>query len=264
MMQATNLQELPTQLGIAKKVWAVASGKGGVGKTWFSITFAHALGRKGIRTLLFDADFGLANVDVQLGLNPSRDLGGVLSGEYRLDAAAIAFDGGFDVIAGRSGSGSLASMSAERLDRMETALSGVADRYDRIILDLGAGIERTVRLLAARSAVCIVMTTDEPTALTDAYAFLKLGYMSQPGADFRIVVNMAGSEAEGLRTYGTLRKACETFLKKTPELAGVVRRDEKVRDAIRHQSPLLTRHPGSKAARDVERIADRFAPSMRP
>ena len=86
------------------------------------------------------------------------------------------------------------------------------------------------------------------TAITDAYAFLKLGYLARPTNDFRVVVNMAKSHAQGERTYATLRKACETFLGKTPRLGGVIRRDEKVRDAIRHQTPLLTRHPNSRAA----------------
>ncbi len=105
----------------------------------------------------------------------------------------------------------------------------------------------------------IVVTNDEPTSLTDAYALIKL--LTQDGAKTRIavVVNAAASKAEGERTYKTLAKACDTFLKMMPPLLGVVRRDTKVRDAIRAQTPLLTRHPGSDAARDIEAIARQLA-----
>ncbi len=235
---------------------AIASGKGGVGKTWLSIGLATAFARQRQRALLFDGDLGLANVDVQLGLTPERDLGGVLQGRYAMpDAATPVADAGFAVIAGRSGSGSLAALDPQRLGRLAGELAQTATGYDRVLLDLGAGIERTVRFLAARARTCLVVTNDEPTALTDAYAFIKLLAMSRPGADLRVVVNMAASKSEGERTYGTLRKACESFLKISPPLAGIVRRDPHAREAIRSQVPLLVRHPNAPAAQDIEAIA---------
>lgn len=239
---------------------AVASGKGGVGKTWLSVTLAQALARKDKRVLLFDGDLGLANVDIQLGLHPSNDLAGVLEGDYELrEAAARHAGGGFDVIAGRSGSGSLANVAAGRLNRLMDDLAALAPAYDHVILDLGAGLERTVRELAAMARTSLVVATDEPTSLTDAYAFIKLAQRHKPGCDLRIVVNMAASPAEGERTYATLLKACESFLKISPPLAGVIRRDSKVKDAIRHQIPILTRHPNSAAAADVEKLVERLS-----
>ncbi|MEE8189448.1 MAG: MinD/ParA family protein [Kiloniellales bacterium] len=238
---------------------AIASGKGGVGKTWLSITLCHALAKAGYKTLLFDGDLGLANVDIQLGLAPDKDLGGVLAGKYGLgDAAFTCAEGGFDIIAGRSGSGSLASLPNDRLATLVGGLAELAPAYHRIVLDLGAGVERTVRQLAASTEICLVITSDEPTAMTDAYAFIKLALMQKPEADLRLVVNMAASPDEGERTYNTLRKACESFLKVTPPLAGIIRRDGKVRDAIRHQTPLLVRHPNTPAASDVEALARRL------
>jgi flagellar biosynthesis protein FlhG len=238
---------------------AVASGKGGVGKTWLSVTLAQALARSGKRVLLFDGDLGLANVDIQLGLQPHNDLGGVLDGSYTLkDAVATHPSGGFDVIAGRSGTGSLANIPAGRLQALMQELAELAPSYDRVILDLGAGLDRTVRQLAAMARTSLVVATDEPTSLTDAYAFIKLAHMQSPEADLRVVVNMASSPAEGERTYATLLKACESFLKISPKLAGVIRRDSKVKDAIRHQVPILTRHPNSPAAEDVEALARRL------
>ena len=105
--------------------------------------------------------------------------------------------------------------------------------------------------MASRAGLSLVVTNDEPTAITDAYAFMKLGYQSNPNSDFRVVVNMAASRFEGERTFNTLRKACESFLQKSPKLAGVIRRDERVREAIRRQVPLLTRYPNTAAAEDI-------------
>jgi flagellar biosynthesis protein FlhG len=238
---------------------AVASGKGGVGKTWLSVTLAQALARSGKRALLFDGDLGLANVDIQLGLHPSNDLAGVLDGAYSLKDAVVAHPGGgFDVIAGRSGTGSLANIPAGRLQQLMAELAALAPAYDRVILDLGAGLERTVRQLAALARTTLIVATDEPTSLTDAYAFIKLTHMQNPQADLRVVINMASSPAEGERTYATLLKACESFLKISPRLAGVIRRDSKVKDAIRHQVPILTRHPNCPAAEDIEALVDRL------
>ena len=243
----------------ATNIVAVASGKGGVGKTWLSITLAHAFARAGQRALLFDGDLGLANLDIQLGLMPKHDLGAVIAGRTVLSQAVTHYaNGGFDVIAGRSGSGNLANLAASRVQMLSDDIAAIAGAYDRIILDLGAGVERTVRQLAHGATTCIVLATDEPTSLTDAYAFIKMTNAERPGRDFRIVINVANSTKEGERTYGTLLKACQGFLKIAPPLLGIVRRDAKVREAIRNQTSLLTRSPNSEAAMDVEAIARRL------
>ena len=256
MAEAVQTRVIPANTVVLRNTIAIASGKGGVGKTWRSISLCHALAQAGYRTLLFDGDLGLANVDIQLGLAPGQDLGGVLAGHYKLGDAAFSFnDGGFDVIAGRSGSGSLANLPADRLGDLIAGLAELSPDYDRVVLDLGAGIERMVRQLAAHAGTCLVMATDEPTAMTDAYAFIKLSLRQEAASDLRLVVNMAESRSDGERTYATLRKACETFLEIAPPLAGIVRRDSKVKEAIRNQVPLLTRHPNSVAAEDVRRLA---------
>lgn len=242
-----------------KNMIAIASGKGGVGKTWFAITLSHALARKGKNVLLFDGDLGLANLDIQLGLTPKSDLGGVISGKLTMGQAITRYDdGAFDIIAGRSGSGSLANLSPSRQRALADDLVQLSTSYDHVMLDLGAGIERTVRQMAAYATTCIVVLTDEPTALTDAYAFIKVTHIERPEIRIMVVANMVNSRKEGERTFNTLTKACQGFLNFSPRLLGIIRRDNKVREAIRNQTSLLIRYPNTEAAEDVESIANKL------
>jgi flagellar biosynthesis protein FlhG len=240
------------------KLLAIASGKGGVGKTWLAITLGHALARSGRRVLLFDADLGLANVDIQLGLTPATDLGAVIAGRSTLAAAIQRHPGGFDILAGSSGSGALSGMDAATLGVLLRGLRVMARGYDTVLLDLGAGLDANVRHLASFADLLLVVATDEPTSLTDAYAVLKL-HAADGGGEARVVVNQAASAAAGARTYETLARACAAFIRRTPACAGIVRRDERVREAIRRQTLLLTRHPTCPAAADVEALAAALA-----
>jgi flagellar biosynthesis protein FlhG len=146
-------------------------------------------------------------------------------------------------------------LSGDRLNQVRDGLIALAQRYDRVVVDLGAGIETNVRVLAGASGTVLVVATDEPTSITDAYAFIKVTTMQFPGTDVRIVINQALNARDGKRTYETLRKACETFLSLSPPLAGVIRSDPKVKDSIRNQTPMLIRHPTCAAATDVEALA---------
>jgi flagellar biosynthesis protein FlhG len=255
---STELNPLTTPVTRSRghNMFAIASGKGGVGKTWFSITLAHAMAKTRKRILLFDGDLGLANLDIQLGLMPKQDLSNVISGRLTLNQAIIDYsEGGFDIIAGRSGSGGLANIASSRLQMVGDDLALLSANYDTVLMDLGAGIERTVRQLAHNAKTCIVLLTDEPTSLTDAYAFIKIMHADRPEIKIKVVTNIVNSTREGERTYNTLLKACEGFLKISPPLLGVIRRDTRVREAIRAQTPLLTRFPNCEAAQDVEKIA---------
>jgi len=247
----------PARAPSAARIIAVASGKGGVGKTWLAISLAHALARRGQRVLLFDGDLGLANVDIQLGLTPAADLGAVVSGRLALREAVLRHAGGFDILAGHSGSGALAGLDPAALERLLAGLRAAAEGYDTVLLDLGAGLDRAVRRMAGFADLLVVVATEEPTSLTDAYAVLKLHGGDAPAAapGACVVVNMASTRAAGTRTYETLARACAAFLGRTPPLAGIIRRDDHVRDAIRRQALLLARHPNCPAAADVEAIA---------
>ncbi|MEL7028725.1 MAG: AAA family ATPase [Pseudomonadota bacterium] len=243
---------------VIPNAFAIASGKGGVGKTWFATTLASAFALQGEKVIVFDGDLGLANVDVQLGLNPTHDLSAVLSGRASLEDAVATVDagaGGFDVLAGASGSGALSSLSQHEVHGVVQGLKALAGQYDRVLIDLGAGIEANVLRLAAAAETVLVVITDEPTSLTDAYAFVKVLTTKHGPMDIRAVVNMVDSPGEGRRVHSALASACRNFLDLDLALAGPIRRDPHVKQAIRHQVPLLVRHPQADAGLDVSRIA---------
>jgi flagellar biosynthesis protein FlhG len=139
--------------------------------------------------------------------------------------------------------------------RLEALLRSALPGLDEIVIDLGAGLDAGVRRLAARADLLLVVATEEPTSLTDAYAVLKLHRQDAPGGQARVVVNLASSPAAGARTWQTLDRACRQFLGAGVALAGVIRRDPKVPEAIRRQTALLTRHPDCPASADLHALA---------
>jgi flagellar biosynthesis protein FlhG len=241
------------------RLLAIASGKGGVGKTWFSVTLAHGLAMQSACVLLVDGDLGLANVDIQLGLMPKLDLGHLLAGSHGAEAVIVKVPGGgFDLLPGRSGTGTFSALDAPALDKMAALVQRARSTYEMVLLDCGAGVDRTAQRLVAIADTLLLVITEDPTSLTDAYAVLKLLMLARDPAslDVRVVVNMAGSPASGLRAYETLANAANGFLQFRPKLAGVVRRDDRVKEAIRRQRLLLARAPQSIAGHDVERIGN--------
>lgn len=242
-----------------KKLLTIASGKGGVGKTWLSITLSQILAHQGKNIALFDGDLGLANVDIQLGLAPDYDLSSVITGDKGLKDIISRYsekDGsGFDVIPGQSGTGALGALSKDALVGLRTKLCDLADDYDRVLLDLAAGIDPSVTTLSQHDGTLLVVMTGDPTSLTDAYALIKVTATRNPKADIRVVVNNVPDKAAGEKAFGAIKRACEGFLKVSPQLAGIVRTDPKVVDAIRHQIPLATRHPGATAVADIKALA---------
>ncbi|MEM9739802.1 MAG: AAA family ATPase [Pseudomonadota bacterium] len=246
-------------------ILAIASGKGGVGKTFMSVTMASAFAQAGKRTLLVDGDLGLANVDVQLGIAPETDLAAVIAGWVELDDAVTHVDGGagaggFDVLPGRSGSGALAELPPEEVARLAAGLSALALQYDQVIVDLGAGIEANCMRLARACDKCLMVITDEPTSMTDAYAFIKVLRGYAPNVEAVVAINQAETRASGQRTYEAIARACQTFLGFRPSLAGTVMNDTKVREAIRSQRTLISSDPQSQAVQDAIAIAHALMP----
>jgi len=243
-------------------IFAVASGKGGVGKTWLSTMLATAFGRAGLRSLLVDCDLGLANVDVQLGVRPQADVHSVVRGFLELDAAVTPVmggpgrNGGFDLIAGHSGSGALGAVKIEEVARICTGLTKLTPHYDRVILDLAAGIDPTVLRFARAADKLILVTTEEPTALTDAYAMVKLLRLQGTQVVPWVIVNMAENRVKGRKVFDQFSMACNEYLGFKPKFAGAICRDPRVPDSIRAQTPLPVRHPQSQAYEDVIRIVE--------
>jgi flagellar biosynthesis protein FlhG len=213
--------KLPVNSRPPGQLVAIASGKGGVGKTWFAVTLAHALALQSTRILLIDGDLGLANVDIQLGVMPKLDLGDLLTDSAELDAVIVPIKaGGFDLLPGRSGTGLLGALDTGTLTKMMRILLQTKQTYDTILLDCGAGVDRAARLMVETADTLLLVITEDPTSLTDAYAVLKLLLTERDAAtvDVRVVVNMAGSVAAGLRAYETLANAANGFLQFRPSL----------------------------------------------
>jgi len=261
-MRASNLA-YARQPAPAGRLIAIASGKGGVGKTTLAINLAHAFARRGERVLLFDGDLGLANIDVQLGITPYGDLAAVVAGSIEIDDAVTPVAGGtdmggFDVLAGSSGSGVLANIGDEVVAALAGGLCALALSYDRVILDLAAGVEASTMRLAVSADDVLVVVQDEPTSMTDAYAFIKTLRRRDDGASPSLLINASDGKTSAKRTAETLIKTCESFLHFTPSVAGVIRREAKIKDAVRRQTLLALRHPQAGALDDFDELADRL------
>lgn len=234
---------------------AIASGKGGVGKTWLAVTLAQALAANGCRSVLLDGDIGLANVDIQLGLAPNRDLSLWTSGASSLDGLTMGTDAGFDIIPGASGGNLFNDKPAAEITRLMGDFAKLAADYDLGIIDIGAGIEATQLRLARAAGRCLIVVTEDPTSLTDGYAFIKMAHKAGAPPDFEIVVNMAETYESGRQIYAALSRAASSFLGIQPALAGIIRRDPTVARAIRRQTGLLSVDRECEAAQDVRRLA---------
>ncbi|WP_051329009.1 nucleotide-binding protein [Geminicoccus roseus] len=249
-------------MSAADRIFALASGKGGIGRTFLAVGIAQALAQAGQSVLLVDADLTAANVDLHLGLTKGADLGDVVAGRALLQDTLVQDPrSGVTVVPGRSGSGLVGTPGSAVLDRLSCGLQDLARSFDVTILDLGGGLEGSVRRLATLAGRALVVTADEPSALADAYAFIKV---TRDLTAHEIIVNLAENEEQGQATYATLRRVCVHFLAREPRLLGVVHRDPRVSEALKCQTPLLSRHPTSKVAADIVRLARRLAVRPEP
>lgn len=238
-----------------QNIVAVTSGIGSMGKTWLSITLAHALNTLKQNVLLFDADNGILNVETQLELKNETSLSDVLTGKATLNQAVEPINRRkFDVISAAAGSNILADTSIGRLHLLKDDLLILSENYDYTLVDLPAEDKVTNHLLPQGSEI-ILVCTDSPSNIVSTYMFLQNFARTDKYKNLQIVVNYAHSYEDGMQTYNTLRRACEKYLIKTPSLLGVIRWDTRVRDAIRNHVLTLNRYPSSEAAEDVLQIA---------
>jgi flagellar biosynthesis protein FlhG len=250
---------IPPVAAAPLRVIAVASGKGGVGKTNVTANLAVGLARRGLRVCVLDADLGLANLDVLLGLAPELSLLHVLRGERSLTEVVVEGPGGIRIIPAASGVETLTALGpAERLrllDEVET-LDG---SLDVLLVDTAAGISGNVLYFTAAAADILVVITPEPTALTDAYALVKVLAARYGRRDFLVAVNMAAGAADAAAAFTRLARVAERFLPVRLEYQGYIPYDDAVPRAVHRQLPVVLGAPHTPASLALLQLAQRLA-----
>jgi flagellar biosynthesis protein FlhG len=240
------------------RVVAVTSGKGGVGKTNFSTNLSLTLAKSGKRVIVLDADLGLANLHVIMGVNPPYNLEHVMRGEKSLRDILHSGPSGVKIIAGGSGITELANLDEPTRLAFVSGMRELDTLADVSLIDTGAGLSRNVLAFLCAVEEIIVVTTPEPTAITDAYATIKVVSMENPTAKQSLVVNMAHSEAEAEAVAERLILIAERFLNVKLEFLGFIPQDPTVSKAVRTQSPFVLSQPSCLAAQGVQRIAEQL------
>jgi flagellar biosynthesis protein FlhG len=252
---------------MSASIIAVTSGKGGVGKTFVSTNLACALAQRGERVLVLDADLGLANLDVVLNLFPKITLHDVFTGKSDLEHAILPAPGNFSVLLAGSGLVEYSRLTPEVRDKLLEVIEAVTPRFDRIILDTGAGISDVVLYTVSLADEVLIVATPEPTSLTDAYATIKVLATQQERRRMRLVVNQVSRAGEGRTIRGQLQQVVDRYV--TPamadpsvplkiELLGEIPIDAAVREAVQKRQLLLEMLPGCAASKAVGEVADKL------
>lgn len=239
------------------QVLAVTGGKGGVGKTSVSINLSLALAQLGKRVVLLDADLGLANVDVLLGLGPKRNLADVLAGECRLREILIEGPGGIRIIPASSGTQSMVGLAESEHAGLIHAFSDLGDELDTLIIDTAAGISRAVISFVRAAQEVMMVVCDEPSSITDAYALVKLLNRDYQIDRFRILASMTRDPEEGRALFNKLYRVCDRFLDVNLQFVGAIPFDENLRKSIRRQKPVLLTAPQSTSSKAFVELARR-------
>ncbi|AGT31555.1 cobyrinic acid a,c-diamide synthase [Geobacillus genomosp. 3] len=244
----------------APRTIAVTSGKGGVGKSNFSLNFSLSLSKRGFRVLLLDMDIGMGNIDILLGQSSPLTLTDWLSTRLPMSELVKSGPERLSYIAGGTGAAQWRTLDTSGIDYFLTELQAVASRYDYLIFDMGAGASGE-RLYFLKSVDDVfVVTTPEPTAMTDAYAMIKYIHAAGGEAPFSVIVNRAGNDREGYEVFGRLKHVAGRFLNKEIALLGIIPEDRTVARAVVSQTPFVLLDPVAKASRAVRQIAFRYAP----
>ena len=239
------------------QVIAVTGGKGGIGKTNVSVNLSLALADIGRRVVLLDADLGLANVDVPLGLKPKATLADVLEGKCDLRDVMINGPGGIRVVPAASGAASMVSLSHQEHAGLIQAFSEIGDNIDVLVVDTAAGIGDSVVSFVRAAQEALVVVCDEPTSITDAYALIKLLNRDHGMTRFRVLANMVGTPQEGRMVFAKLSKVTDRFLDVALQYVGAVPFDEAVRKSVQKQRAVYEAFPRSKAAMAIRSIAQK-------
>jgi flagellar biosynthesis protein FlhG len=246
------------------RITAVTSGKGGVGKTFVSANLAAAMARRGENVLVLDADLGLANLDVVLNLYPKITLHDVFTGKHPLEDAILKAPGGFSVLLAGSGMVEYSRLTPEVRDQLLQVIQTVTPRFDRVLLDTGAGISDVVLYTVSLADEVLVVATPEPTSLTDAYATIKVLANTQGRREMQLVVNQANRPGEGKVIRGQLQQVVDRYVSHALDqpvkltLVGEIPSDPAVREAVQKRQLLLECFPGAPAAQAVAATVQRL------
>lgn len=239
------------------QVIAITGGKGGVGKTSVSINLAVALAGIGRRVALLDADLGLANIDVLLGLNARHNLEDVLTGQHSLRDIMLTGPGGIRIIPASSGTQHMAQLGPLEHAGLIHAFSEISDQIDVLLIDTAAGISDSVVNFVRAAQEALVVVCDEPSSITDAYALIKLLNRDYEMSRFRVLANMTRTAQEGQNLFNKLTQVSERFLDATLQFVGSVPFDDTLRKAIQRQRAVVEMAPRSKAALAFAALAEK-------
>lgn len=237
------------------RVIAVSSGKGGVGKTNSVVNLAIAFAKMGKRVLLLDADLGLGNLDVLLGLAPKYNMGHLLRGERTINEVLVKGPEGILILPASSGIQELTNLGPEERLSLSSHLENLQHEIDIMIIDTGAGISSNVLFFNMAAQEIVVVVTPEPTSITDAYALMKVLLQKHGERRFKLLVNTVKSRKEALEVYRKISLAAERFLNISVDYLGCVMHDENVPKSVVQQKAVMELYPDSKASVCYKEIA---------
>jgi flagellar biosynthesis protein FlhG len=256
-------EEFPTfEKSAATKVIAVASGKGGVGKSNFTVNTAIELSRMGNRVMILDADLGLANVDILLGINPKYNLSHVIKEEKDIKDIITETEYGIKVIASGSGVKELVNLSNQQRARFIEKIAELEDMVDVLLIDTGAGISKNTLSFMYAADYSIVITTPEPTALMDAYGLIKVVSSNKSSVPLKLIVNMVSTKEEAKEIASRVILLSRRFLNIFVEPYGYIYRDKNVLSSVMNQKPFSVLYPSSKASICVKEISQKISMRM--
>jgi flagellar biosynthesis protein FlhG len=251
--QAAGLRRLSAHRPV--KVIAITGGKGGVGKTSVAVNLGAALCGLGRDVMLLDADLGLANVDVLLGIRARLNLEHVIGGACALEDVIVTAPSGLRVVPASSGSAEMANLDAGRRAGLIQAFSELLEPLDVLLVDTAAGLGESVVTFSKAAHSVAVVVCDEPTSLTDAYGLIKVLGRREPHSRIEVVANMVDGEAHGRALFEKLARVSERFLGFAPAYRGAIPRDEFLRRAVQRQTTVVEAYPSSASARAFKRLA---------
>ncbi|MHC4698566.1 MAG: MinD/ParA family protein [Planctomycetota bacterium] len=257
--QATRLRELMCRSTARGVTLAITSGKGGVGKSNVAVNLSICLAAHGLRVTLVDVDMGLANADLLMNLQPRHTLSHVLAGVRSLESVCMEGPGGIRFVPGASGRNDLANLTEFDRQSLIIQLGKLQHSADMVVLDCGAGISRNVINFAQAAHAVLVVTTPQPTAVTDAYATIKVLHRERYSGAVSLFVNVANSRAEAAAAYRRVAGVSQRFLKFPVADSGYMLHDTAVELAVHERSPFVIRYPGANASAAIAALAGRMS-----